>query len=55
MASLVYKVTPVPAALRDFVFDFGGLPPHREAEYINQVPFFFLVILDFFVVVAPVP
>ena len=34
MASLVYRVHPIPATLQDLIFDFGALPPEREKQYI---------------------
>ena len=34
MASLVYRVHPVPQSLQDFIFDFGSLTPEQEALYI---------------------
>ena len=37
MSSLVYRVTPVPASLRDFIFDFGALSSEQAREYINQM------------------
>ena len=37
LSSLVYRVTPVPATLRDFVFDYGALPEIQEREYIRQM------------------
>ena len=37
MASLVYRVHPVPAALHDFIFDFGALTPDNEALYVQKM------------------
>ena len=37
LSTLVYRVTPLPSTLRDFVFDFGSLPESEEAEYIHQM------------------
>eukprot|EP00339_Tiarina_fusa_P012556 CAMPEP_0117006680 /NCGR_PEP_ID=MMETSP0472-20121206/6824_1 /TAXON_ID=693140 ORGANISM="Tiarina fusus, Strain LIS" /NCGR_SAMPLE_ID=MMETSP0472 /ASSEMBLY_ACC=CAM_ASM_000603 /LENGTH=1949 /DNA_ID=CAMNT_0004708219 /DNA_START=485 /DNA_END=6331 /DNA_ORIENTATION=+ len=34
MAKLVYRVHPIPHALRDFIFDFGSLTPEKEMVYI---------------------
>ena len=37
MADLVYRVTPVPVALRDFVFDFGSLELDQERMYVRSM------------------
>ena len=37
MATLVYRVKPVPASLRDFIFDFGSLPANTEKMYIRSM------------------
>ena len=37
MENLVYRVTPIPVALRDFVFDFGALGPDQEALYVKSM------------------
>ncbi len=37
MASLVYKVQPVPHSLLDFIFDFGTLSPTAELAYIRSM------------------
>ena len=37
MANLVYRVTPIPVALRDFVFDFGALGQDQEALYVKSM------------------
>ena len=36
-SSLVYKVTPVPLSLRDFIFDFGSLPESQEIDYVQRM------------------
>ena len=41
MSTLVYRVTPIPASLRDFVFDFGALELKQERMYVRSM------ILDF--------
>jgi E3 ubiquitin-protein ligase RNF213 len=37
MASLVYRVTPIPSTMRDFVFDFGSLESEQERLYIRSM------------------
>ena len=37
MADLVYRVTPVPVSLRDFVFDFGSLELEQERMYVRSM------------------
>jgi hypothetical protein len=37
LSSLVYRVAPIPASLRDLVFDFGSLPEKDESDYISQM------------------
>ena len=37
MSTLVYRVTPVPTSLRDFVFDFGALEQAQETLYIHSM------------------
>ena len=37
MSSLVYRVTPIPPSLRDFVFDFGSLELKQERLYIQSM------------------
>ena len=37
MANLVYRVTPIPASLRDFVFDFGSLEQDQERLYVRSM------------------
>ncbi|KAK3289270.1 hypothetical protein CYMTET_3293 [Cymbomonas tetramitiformis] len=37
MSSLVYRVTPLPEGMLDFVWDFGGLAREDERRYIAQI------------------
>jgi hypothetical protein len=37
MTDLIYKVHPVPATLRDFVFDFGSLSADEELKYVHSM------------------
>ena len=37
LSSLVYRVTPIPPSLRDFVFDFGSLELKQERLYIQSM------------------
>ena len=37
MSNLVYRVTPIPPSLRDFVFDFGSLELKQERLYIQSM------------------
>ena len=37
MSNLVYRVTPIPASLRDFVFDFGSLEQDQERLYVRSM------------------
>lgn len=37
MASLAYRVTPIPMTLRDFIFDFGSLGPAQEELYVQAM------------------
>ena len=37
MASLVYRVHPIPSTLQDLIFDFGALPADRERAYIASM------------------
>lgn len=37
LKDLVYRVHPVPPGLREFLFDFGGLPADTEMQYIRSM------------------
>ena len=44
MADLVYRVTPIPVSLRDFVFDFGSLELEQERLYVGSMVHSMLVL-----------